>query len=110
MISAIVCKVYTTHTTTVRGTQLLGYSLGIIGINHFEQHKLTMAIRYVVITQIPIYCTLAYNYIFIYASMQKGHMYIFLVPYTYLSCCSGLIILVGLSNNILLYYCAHSKQ
>ena len=33
--------------------------------------------------------------------MQQGHMYIFLVPYIYLSCCSGLIILVVLSKNIL---------
>ena len=38
--------------------------------------------------------------------MQKGYIYIFLVPYIYLSCCSGLIILVVLSNNII--YIVHA--
>ena len=38
--------------------------------------------------------------------MQKGHVYIFLVPYIYLSCCSGLIILIVLSKNII--YIVHA--
>ena len=111
MVFAIACKVYTTHTTCI--------TVGLLRIarvlpwhnrcySFWTKRKLTMAIwgshhsNYHILYA-SLYLHIIYNYTctYIYANViiTEGHMYMYLVPYIHLSCCSGLSILLVWSKN-----------